>query len=631
MFHCKANTAAHFVVKKGYNSPRFLFTLSNSVLALLIFCSTLTAADQPPGFKLHGRFTGIGLSLATVIGPGPAKGTERLYASHIYNGDTLDIVATDPLTGETDVFSSPVAGEIGAWAMVLGPDGHVYIGTLPTAHIMRVDWKTKKLVDMGRPISNEQYIWQLTVGHDKNIYGCTYPSAKLIRFNPATGKSEDLGRMSKTENYGRFISADNKGFVYVGIGMARDLVAYEIATGQHKSILPQDMKGQGAVYVVQGTDGIVYASAGGKWIRLDGFTATSVAGNSGPITPPLTLADGRHVSYEGRSVSVQNQDGKAVQSTTGYRGKNLGIFLIGLGPDDRLYGSTGMPAHLLWASPDSDQWGEIANAGSGEVYSFLAWRDKLIAAGYGLTTPVMLYKPDQPWKPGPKPEDNPWQISYKGQTTTWRPMAMIAGPQEKVYIGAISGYGLLGGPLCVFDPATGKLDQYSHVVQDHSVVALAVTAEGMIVGGTTTSGGGGSHPTQTEAKIFLWDPLKREKLFETVAVSGNSSVDALGVGKDGLVYGFANKGFMFVFDTRIRKIIYTKPTGIEQVIFNAIGRGADGNLYGLHAGGIFTIDEKEREIKQIATYPPGVTGGFAIRGKRIYFTSGPQIVSYMLP
>lgn len=616
---------------KVYNLPDYLFTLLCTVLVLLFFCNT-GRAEQLAGFTLHGHITGIGLSVATIIGPGPEKGTERLYASHTYLKNTLDIVAMDVLTGKSDVFSSPLASESGAWAIVLGPDDHVYIGTLPTAHIMRLDWKTKKLVDMGRPSRTEEYIWQLVLGSDKKIYGCTYPNAKLIRFNPDTGISEDLGRMSMTENYARFLSADDRGFIYVGIGMAnRDLVTYEIATGQHKSILPQDMKGQGAVNVVRGTDGLVYAGVGNKWLRMNGFNATPVLGNFSPITPPLTLTDGRRVTYEGQSVYVKNKDEKAVQSTTLYRGKPISIFRIGLGPDGRLYGSTAVPGHFFWASPDSDEWAEIATPGSGEIYSFLSWRDKLISAAYSFPSPIMIYKPDQSWKPGPKSENNPLQIHYKGENPSWRPVAMIAGPQEKVYIGAVSGYGLLGGPLCVFDPVTGRLDQYTHVVQDHSVISLAVTKEGMIVGGTTIAGGGGSHPTQAEAKIFLWDPVKHEKLFETVPAIGNSSIEALCVGKDGLVYGFANKRIMFVFDPRTRKIVSAKPSGIGNVIYNAIGRGADGKLYGLHTGGIFTIDEKEHEIKQIVAYPQGIDGGFAIRGKRIYFTSGPRIVSYMLP
>ena len=39
------------------------------------------------------------------------------------------------------------------------------------------------------------------------------------------------------------------------------------------------------------------------------------------------------------------------------------------------------------------------------------------------------------------------------------------------------------------------------------------------------------------------DPEKREKLFETIPVPGQGSIDALAVGKDGMVCGFAGGTF----------------------------------------------------------------------------------------
>jgi hypothetical protein len=607
----------------------------NPTTAALIMGAALIASSagaQPEGFRLHARFTGIGACLKTLIGPGPETGSERLYASHIYGGDTLDIVATDPLTGKTDIFPSPLPSEIGAWAMALGADGQVYVGTLPTAHVLRLDWKQKALVDMGRPSETEQYIWQLALGADRKLYGCTYPGAKLVRFDPATGKGEDLGRMDPTELYARTVAADDKGFVYTGIGMAtRHLVAYEIATGEHRDILPPDLAGDGSCSVSRGSDGVVYGGAGVQHLRLEGWQAVPIPAEEVRGEPPLALADGRTVGYDGRTVSVTDpKTGQTERHDTGYVGKSQSLFRIGLGPDGKLYGSTAMPIHFLAADPDSDRWEELGQPGGGEFYSFLAYKDVLIGAAYSGNAPLMVYRPGKPWAPDTKPSGNPWLIHYDGENPGWRPMAMVAGPDYKVYIGAVSGYGLLGGPLCVLDPATGAVEQYLHLVADQSVVALAALPEGLIVGGTTIGGGGGSHPTQTEAKLFLWDPVKRQKLFETVPVSGEGAVGALAVGKDGLVYGVAG-ATLFVFDPKERKIIDSAPHGVGSVVYNAIFPGPEGNLYGLASDGIFTIDPATRRPKILANYPGGIHGGYAIRGREVYFTSGPQIVSYTLP
>jgi hypothetical protein len=88
---------------------------------------------------------------------------------------------------------------------------------------------------------------------------------------------------------------------------------------------------------------------------------------------------------------------------------------------------------------------------------------------------------------------------------------------------------------------------------------------------------------------------------------------------------------MFVFNPTTQQIVERWPHGLGSVVYNALGPGPGGQLYGLASGGIFTIDTDARQARLLAQYPGGITGGFAIRGHRIYFTSGPQIVSYTLP
>ena len=601
-------------------------------MGLVLLKALPTVSQAEAGFRVHATFKGIGSCLNKVIGPGPDPGSERLYASHVYSGDLLEIVAVDPLTGAVDVFPSPIPGQSGAWALALGPDGSIYVGTVGAAHILRLDWSRRALVDLGRPSTTEQYIWQLALGTDKKLYGCTYPNAKLVRFDPATGEGEDLGRMDEKEQYARSVAADDEGFVYVGIGMgSRHLAAYEIATGQHRDVLPADLGGGGACTVFRGDDGRVYGVAGGKHLRLEGWEAVVIPPAELRSAPSVALGDGRVVDYDGRSVTLRDPKGGGAETkSVAYEGRSQSLFRIGLGPDGRLYGSTAMPIHFLWADPDGESWEEIGQPGSGEFYSFLAHKDVLIGAAYGGDAPVMIYRPGEPYAPDRKPDGNPWLIHYKGENGGWRPMAMVAGPGDKVYIGAVSGYGLLGGPLCVLDPATGAVEQHMHLVKDQSVIALAVLPNGLIVGGTTTGGGGGSHPTQTEAKLFLWDATTSEKVFETVPVPGQGQINAIAVGHEELVYVFAG-ATLALFDPAARKVLETVPHGLGQVVYNAVSPGPDGELVGLASGGIFAIDGRKRRPRVLTTYPSGIHGGFAVRGRQVFFTSGPRIVSYTLP
>jgi len=71
--------------------------------------------------------------------------------------------------------------------------------------------------------------------------------------------------------------------------------------------------------------------------------------------------------------------------------------------------------------------------------------------------------------------------------------------------------------------------------------------------------------------------------------------------------------------------------GLGGVTYNAVAMGPDGELIGLATGGIFAIDEAARRPRVLATYAGGIGGGFAIRGRDVFFTSGPRIISYALP
>src|SRR5579872_296929 len=123
-------------------------------------------------FEKVGTGYGLGGVLNSIVGPGPTPGSERLYLSYIYADNTVDLVSIDPADGAHHVFESPARSEWGAWALAVGPDGNIYVGTLPGAHLFRLNPRSGEYVDLGRPAPTEQYIWQLTVGSDHRLYGC---------------------------------------------------------------------------------------------------------------------------------------------------------------------------------------------------------------------------------------------------------------------------------------------------------------------------------------------------------------------------------------------------------------------------------------------------------------------------
>jgi outer membrane protein assembly factor BamB len=616
------------------------------------------------GWSLHGAqaqveqlaaYRGPGGIDGAVIGPGPAAGSQRLYLAYMYVNRTVDLVSVDPTSGKWKVFENPAKPEFGA-IMILGPDGDIYLGTRPHAHIYQLSPRTGRYRDLGQPAPGEAYIWELTVASDGKIYGCTYPSAKLVRYDPASGKLEDLGRMDPKEEYGRTIAASDDGFVYMGIGTAHaHLVAYQISTGQHRGILPAsvdqaiDKNGEGSTAEVhKGRDGKIYAVVGGHYFLVKDWVAHEIPETDVQAAKSTTLLkDGRQVTVDGNELLIHDpRSAKVDHVPYTYPGREGVVFRFAAGPDGRIYGSSILPFHLFALDVNRKKLKDFGHLGGGEAYSLVPFDGKLYIAAYGAAAPLMAFDPAQRFGPGTEPGSNPQLITYDGADHGWRPQAMIVGPGRKFYIGSVAGYGSVNGPLTIFDPRTNQVVKFSGVVPDESIVSLAATRD-LIVGGTSIFGGGGSHPTRREAKLFLWDPLHNRKTYETIPVPGATNITDLLALPGGKVMGIATgmkpditnptvtpagpQSTLFVFDLRSRKCIYTVPVTLGGITYNSVALGPNGGVWGLAQDGIFRFDPKTRHMQLKVKTPAPVTAGFALLNGNIYYASGPVIYRYVLP
>jgi hypothetical protein len=622
--------------------------VTGSLLVVLALIFSMALPSEAQGFRHVATYRGPGGLVASAVGPGQQPGTERLYLSYLYLDHTIDVVAVDPATGNYRVFANPAPTESGARCMTVGPDGNVYLGTLPNAHLLKLDVKAGKLIDLGRPSQTEQYIWDVAFGHDGKLYGATYPQSKLVRYDPVSGAIEDLGRMDPVEQYAHFVAGSDDGFLYVGIGTSKaNIAAYEIETGHHREILPVGFQKVGQASVYRGTDGTVYGKLGNDYFRLQGWTAKPIAKNqAAPPLPSNQLKDGRTVSAAGHTIRVATPStGKVSEQTFSYPGNLLNVFRIGTGPDGKIYGSSILPIHFLRLDENERALSDLGHLGGGEIYSFLAHDRRLLAAAYAGVAPLMNFNPAKPFHIGGD-DKNPALIDFENSDEGWRPQAMIEGPDGNVFIGAVSGYGKLGGPLVVWNVASGRVEQYANLVQNQSVVTLTRWKD-LIAGATTVGGGGGSHPTEREARLFLWDPKTRRKVLETTPVAGAGTITDLIVAPNGLIYGVAGRtlpavdvekkattppkgaqSVVFAFDPVKKEVSTQKVAPFTGVIYNSVKVGADGKIWGLASTGIFTIDPTTNDISIVASSPTHITGGFAMLGNTIYFTSEAEIWSW---
>ena len=607
-----------------------------SCVFLCLF-STSVLGQSSGRFNLIADYRDRGGLIATAVGPGSKPGSERIYASFIYFQNTFDILSIDPDTGNHTVFQCPIPSEWAAYGMAVGKDGMVYLGTTPNAHFVKLDPTRGTFADLGRPSNTEEWMLDLTFGSDSRLYGVTYPNAKLVRYTPGTGQLEDLGRLDPTEKYARYIVASEDGFLYVDIGTSKaNIAVYEIATGQHKEILPPDAQSVGTSKVYRGQDGNVYGVFANRLFRIDHWIATEIKSN-GPKKPaPPAASPGLR---DARVPSLSDAEGnlklvitdpsthQKYERDIDYKGEKLSLFRIGFGPDNVLYGGSVLPAQLVQVDPGQHLITKLGSLGAGEVYSTLNHKGRLLLGVYAGLAPLMSYQPGIPFH-ADVVSGNPNLISPPGIETTWRPMAMVDGPENSVYIASVAGYGKLEAPLLEFNSETGATKRYDGILHDQSLVSLGVWRN-FIVGGASIKGGGGSHPTQSSASLFLWNSQTAQKEFELSPVSGKDSIYDLICAPNERIYGIAGDT-LFEFDPRTKAVVTRKPLPFSQIIYNSVALGSDGRIWGLAKEGIFTIDTKTVTVRLIAPSPAQITGGFAMRNGKIYFIAGSAVYSYTM-
>jgi outer membrane protein assembly factor BamB len=499
-------------------------------LALSTLTGGVAQAAPPASFEDLGTFIGAGGAKGTLVAPGP-NGTERLYTNYTYLS-SMDIVGFERGTGKYKVWRSD---EGGAWAMETDADGRLYIGTYYKGHLIRLDPKTDKLKDFGQAVSGEEYIWNLSLGPDKMLYGCTFPGAKLFRFDPKTEKITDLGRMDPVDKYNRTLCAAPDGWVYCATGSEKaNLVAYNIATKERRELIPAADRKPGFGTIVRGADQYAYATYFGKTYQLRDGAATE-------ITELPALRE-----------RLKWADGETAKDPGTYVGRALPIFRVATGPDKKIYASGVLPEYLLRFDPADKKLVTMGLIPGAEAYSMLAAYDKLFIASYTGAT-LQVYDPSQPFKPGQKRENNP---SYYGSSAPDqnRPYDMTMGPDGKIYIANVPGYGIVGGALAWYDPKTDAIDHVPTPLAGHSIASVQALTKPLLAVGTSTEAGSGARSVVTEASLFFWDTEKKTVAWQGVPVLGAKILSNLALGGDGLLYVSTEKE-IFAFDTTTHTVV----------------------------------------------------------------------------
>jgi hypothetical protein len=392
----------------------------------------------------------------------------------------------------------------------------------------------------------------------------------------------------------------------------------------------------GRVRLTKGRDGKVYArlSSSGQWFRIEeGKKLIEVPEADIPF-PLKGLPDGRQFQIiDQKIVRIENPLTKEVKEIPfRYEASGAYIFVVGTGPDDRIYGSSMLPLRLFAYDPKNQATLLLGKAShsSGEIYSMGSYDGKLYLCSYPEAR-LSIYDPTKPLRFGDDEEANPRDLGPLGGEQD-RPGAMVAGPHGRIYIGSTPDYGLLGGAISVFDPKTKEKRVYRHIIPNQSVASLAyIEKSNLLAAGSSIRGGGGARPPEKWAKLMLWDPREEKKILEMIPVLEAKAILSLAATKDGALYGITDNEKVFVFDVEKRITRKVMDLEFKGPIPASLQLGPDERLYGLAHEAIFAIDLKNGLISLLIKPPVSIESGMAILGRKIYFGSGANLWEYEIP
>jgi hypothetical protein len=602
------------------------------VFILLNFLPNISSAQKNLGIPVKEA-----IIWGAYVGPGKTGARDTIYLSFGQYGAPLFLLAINPDTGEMQQFNGPLSSEMGSWGFTIDHENRIYLGSYYNGHLLRFDPKTERWEDLGQPGGEkESFICRITTGPDGKIWGGTFPSAKLFSYDPKSGKSEDYGRMDPEQFY-CYPTAGEDGLIYCAIQFQKmDIVVFDPEKKTKTSLLPMEDRKPGRIRMIKGKDGRVYSKpfASDTWFRLEGGGKPVIVSETDIPFPQESLPDGRTFQVVDQKIlKIEDPATKAKKEIPfTYEAAGSYIFVIGTGPDGRIYGSSMLPLRLFFYDPEYQSFTNLGKAAyaDGEIYSLGSHDGRLYLCSYPGAR-LSIYDPKIALRFGEDEKANPRDLGPMGDGLD-RPRAMVAGPHGRIYVGGYPDYGHLGGAIGVFDPAKNEKRVYRQVIQNQSIASLAyIEALDLLVAGSSVRGGSGTRALEKDAKLILWDPKEETKVFEIVPVPEARTISSLAVTREGIVYGITEKEKVFVFDPKKREIRKVFDIGFKKPVEISLLPGPDGKLYGLAEEAIFLIDPKDDRVSLLAKPTALITSGMAILGRKIYYGSGPNLYEFEIP
>ncbi len=637
------------------------------------------------------------------VNPGrTADGRASLLVSMSQNHGGLFVLDVDLATGHCRQF--PVKDAVhSTFATATCRSLHtgvLYLGSAWDAHLHRFDANhpERGLEDLG-PIdpSGATFPTGITEAADGSLWIGSYPGARLVRYDPATGQFTRYGRVDPTEEY-LYPQAGDDGSLAALVRVIRPhLVVINPATGEHQEVGPaidDSTDKTKFLKLMKGVDRRLYVESHAGKFRVDGMNLTPVDELPAPMPgihwagihryqAPLVMPGGWTAQLlddndvgagTPRDLLLTNTDptvpSRRLRLDWVGGGSNLHVMDIGPGGD--LYGSSYMPNQLFRARLPAKADGEatLENLGKhtfamGEAYSLATVDGKVYLASYPEAR-LSVYDPAKPLHFGTGPNDNPRDLG-RLDGVSYRPNALVATPDGRVWMGSAPDYGLVGGTLAWYEPKTGQKRSHRSVVPDLSPAALLYLPElKQLLVGFSIEAGTGAKPTRTSGAFGLWDPATEQLVWAgDLGLDNLADVSSLAPAGGGLVYALLGRGDhilsqgappitprLVLLDPARRAVVASAwlPKEFGPVSWHglfALHAGPGGTVYGATANCVFRIIPGTCDVERVwqesqpkdrdgtvwltASDPNIIDVVGPIVGHELYFATGWRLRALTLP
>lgn len=173
----------------------------------------------------------------------PVLKTPAFYVTSFVEGSSPrhgQLIRLDYLHKRAKSWTIPAG--IGAWGIIKGQDGNLYMGTYGEAMLLCFNPRTEQWIPIPQAPEpfrkQENIITDLVQAPDGNIYYGTYPDAHLVRYDPHRGTVTDLGKAGD-ENYLRWLAVTHRGIILSGMGSRHGrIITYDPQTRFFQTITP---------------------------------------------------------------------------------------------------------------------------------------------------------------------------------------------------------------------------------------------------------------------------------------------------------------------------------------------------------------------------------------------------------